>query len=103
MLTFIISALLAGFGFGGIEPALLSMAISTVTPERRVAANSTFFCAYDIGIGFVGGMAGFLISCSGYSIMFNSMAIANAVSILIYLFWAKNHSSAIRNVNMDRF
>ena len=102
MLTFIISALLSGFGFGGLEPALLSMAISTVAPERRGAANSTFFCAYDIGIGFGGGMAGYLISYSGYGSMFISMALANAVSILIYLFWAKNHSSAFRNMHGNK-
>ncbi|MGE0079357.1 MAG: MFS transporter [Bacteroidales bacterium] len=94
--TFIVSALLAGFGFGGIEPALQAMAIGNVSPKRRGAANSTFLCAYDIGIGFGGGIAGFLITNLGYSSMFMVIALANLVSILIYLFWARNHSSAFR-------
>lgn len=65
--TFIISGVFSGFAFGGIEPALQAMAVNIAPPERRGAANSTFLCAYDIGIGIGGGIAGVLIDSVGYN------------------------------------
>lgn len=50
-ITFLLSAALSGYVFRGIEPALQSMAVSIAPPQRRGAANSTFLCAYDMGIG----------------------------------------------------
>ncbi len=49
--TYLLAAVLSGFGFGGLEPALQSMAVAIAPSERRGSANSTFLCAYDIGIG----------------------------------------------------
>lgn len=92
--TYLLSAVLAGFGFGGLEPALQSMAVSIAPPERRGSANSTFLCAYDIGIGVGGGIAGQLITAVGYGRMFVIMAVFNVLSILIYYFWAGRHPSS---------
>lgn len=92
--TYLISAVLAGFGFGGLEPALQSMAVAIAPPERRGSANSTFLCAYDIGIGVGGGIAGQLIAAVGYNHMFVIMAVFNVLSILIYLLWAGKHPSS---------
>lgn len=94
LVTYLLSAVLAGFGFGGLEPALQSMAVSIVPPERRGAANSTFLCAYDIGIGCGGGIAGWLISGVGYHAMFCIMAVFNVLSMLIYFGWAGRHPSS---------
>ncbi len=93
-LTFIISAVLAGYGFGGIEPALQSMAVHITPPERRGAANSTFLCAYDIGIGLGGGLAGCLISELGYAPMFIIISAATIASLIIYLTWGRKHPSS---------
>ena len=41
------------------------MAVSIAPPQRRGAANSTFLCAYDMGIGLGGGIAGVLIDMIG--------------------------------------
>lgn len=56
--TYLLAAVLSGFGFGGLEPALQSMAVAIAPPEKRGSANSTFLCAYDIGIGIGGAIAG---------------------------------------------
>ena len=93
-ITFIFSAVLAGYGFGGIEPALQTMAVRNSPPERRGSANSTFLSAYDIGIGLGGGVAGYLITELGYGPMFAILALSNIVSIAIYLFWGKKQPSA---------
>lgn len=68
--SFYLAAVLAGYAFGGIEPALQSMAVHIAPPERRGSANSTFLCAYDIGLGGGGGIAGVLISALGYRSMY---------------------------------
>lgn len=92
--TYLLSAVLAGFGFGGLEPALQSMAVAIAPPERRGSANSTFLCAYDIGIGVGGGIAGQLISLWGYHSMFVIMSIFNLLSIAIYVAWGSRHPSS---------
>lgn len=92
--TFYLAAILAGYGFGGLEPALQSMAVHLAGPDRRGAANSTFLCAYDIGIGLGGGIAGALITALGYGPMFSIIAIANIVSLLLYAFWGRKQPSS---------
>lgn len=92
--TFFIAAILAGYGFGGIEPSLQSMAVHIAPPERRGSANSTFLCAYDIGIGFGGGIAGYLISGLGYHPMFAILSIANVLSLVLYVLWGRKHPSS---------
>jgi predicted MFS family arabinose efflux permease len=92
--TFIISAVLAGYGFGGLEPALQSMAVHTAPPDERGSANSTFLCAYDIGIGLGGGAAGALIDAAGYNMMFAILSAANIVSVLLYVFWGRHDPSS---------
>lgn len=94
MVTYLLSAVLAGFGFGGLEPALQSMAVAIAPPEKRGSANSTFLCAYDIGIGVGGGIAGVLIASFGYGKMFVIMAVFNVLSIIIYVLFGKNHPSS---------
>ena len=71
------------------------MAVSIAPPQRRGAANSTFLCAYDMGIGLGGGIAGVLIDMIGYNYMFAIIAIANILSILIYIAIGQNHTSSL--------
>ena len=92
--TYLLSAVLAGYGFGGLEPALQSMAVAIAPPERRGSANSTFLCAYDVGIGVGGGIAGTLISSFGYGRMFVLMSIFNLLAILIYALFGRTHPSS---------
>ena len=92
--SFYRAAVLAGYAFGGIEPALQSMAVHIAPPERRGSANSTFLCAYDIGLGGGGGIAGVLISALGYRSMYLILSLATVVSVLLYVFWGRHHRSS---------
>ena len=94
-ITFLLSAVLSGYAFGGLEPSLQAMAVSIAPLERRGAANSTFLCAYDIGIGIGGGIAGVLIDVLGYHYMFAILSIANVISIIVYMAFGKNHPSSL--------
>lgn len=92
--SFYLAAVLAGYAFGGIEPALQSMAVHIAPPERRGRANSTFLCAYDIGLGGGGGIAGVLINALGYRSMYLILSLATVVSVLLYVFWGRHHRSS---------
>lgn len=99
--TYILSAALAGYAFGGLEPSLQSMAVHTSTDETRGSANSTFLCGYDIGYGLGGGLAGSLITAMGYSIMWMIVSLACVASVLIYVVWAR-HSDTSFSKNLAR-
>ncbi len=93
--SFIVSGLLSGFGFGCIEPALQAMAVSTSPAERRGAANSTFLCAFDIGIGVGAAIAGALIDRIGYHNMFAVLSITAIISLILYVLVGRNHPSSL--------
>ncbi len=99
--TYILSAALAGYAFGGLEPSLQSMAVHTSSDETRGSANSTFLCGYDIGYGLGGGLAGSLITAMGYSSMWMIVSLACVVSVLIYVVWAR-HSDTSFSKNLAR-
>lgn len=99
--TYILSAALAGYAFGGLEPSLQSMAVHTSTDETRGSANSTFLCGYDIGYGLGGGLAGSLITAMGYSSMWMIVSLACVASVLIYVVWAR-HSDTSFSKNLAR-
>jgi predicted MFS family arabinose efflux permease len=92
--TFIVSAILAGYAFGGLEPSLQSMAVHTADDASRGSANSTFLCGYDIGYGLGGGVAGSLITAAGYTAMWSLVSLACVVSVLIYFFWARHSDTS---------
>lgn len=99
--TYILSAALAGYAFGGLEPSLQSMAVHTSTDETRGSANSTFLCGYDIGYGLGGGLAGSLITAMGYSNMWVIVSLACVASILVYVIWAR-HSDTSFSKNLAK-
>ena len=96
--TFILSAILAGYAFGGLEPSLQSMAVHTADDASRGSANSTFLCGYDIGYGLGGGVAGSLITAAGYTMMWSVVSLACVVSVLIYFFWARHSDTSFTKI-----
>ena len=92
--TYLFAAVLVGYGFGGIAPALQAMAVRLAAPDRRGAANSTYLCAYDLGFGIGGGIAGWLIAGIGYHEMFATLAVADILSVILYVVWGRNHRSS---------
>ena len=96
--TYILSAILAGYAFGGLEPSLQSMAVHTADDASRGSANSTFLCGYDIGYGLGGGVAGSLITAAGYTMMWPVVSLACVVSVLIYFFWARHSDMSFTKI-----
>ncbi|MCD8309918.1 MAG: MFS transporter, partial [Prevotellaceae bacterium] len=97
--AYILSALLLGYSFGAVQPSLQTMAMHVVSPERRGAANSTFFMAFDLGIGVGVFIAGVLIKRVGYDSMFLVMAVFGIIAVAYYFFFGRNHVSSFNPKN----
>lgn len=102
VVTYILSAVLAGYAFGGLEPSLQSMAVHTSTEETRGSANSTFLCGYDIGYGLGGGIAGSLITGLGYSAMWSIVSLACVLSVIGYVMWARHSDTSFSKMLVKR-
>ncbi|MCI2187139.1 MAG: MFS transporter [Olsenella sp.] len=100
--TYILSAVLAGYAFGGLEPSLQSMAVHTSTEETRGSANSTFLCGYDIGYGLGSGIAGSLITGLGYSAMWSIVSLACVLSVIVYVVWARHSDTSFSKMLAKR-
>lgn len=82
--AYLFSAILLGYSFGTLQPALQTMAMRPVPSERRGAAGSTFFVAFDLGIALGGYIAGVLVKHFSYDTMFLWMIVPCLVSALCY-------------------
>ena len=94
LVMYVVSAVIAGFGYGGAQPALQAMCMSAVPKERRGSGANTGFIGIDGGQlvgGFLGGRiadAGIQLTGStpsGYSFMYQTMVIPCALALAVYL------------------
>ena len=92
---YLLSGLLLGYSFGAIQPSLQTMALHAVAPERRGAANSTFFVSFDLGIAIGGFIAGLLAKHLGYDAMFLIVSVFSIISLVYYYKFARNHVSSL--------
>jgi len=93
---FYLSGLFFGIGFGLLNPALQTMAVRTVDPEKRGSASSTYLSSVDIGSGIGGLAAGWLVTMWGYRVMFGAFIIFIIALWLIYLLWASKTPAAFK-------
>jgi len=90
-LGFHLSAMLIGFGFGIIMPTFQAMINNLVPPERRGAANSTFFTSFDLGIGLGMVFIGLISERIGYSKAFFICSIFELLAIAVFIFYSYKH------------
>ncbi|MFJ3384032.1 MULTISPECIES: MFS transporter [unclassified Curtobacterium] len=80
LLAFLVAAVLFGFGYGGCQPVLQSMAMKMVPRERRGAGSTTNFLGSDLG-NIVGPIVGGSIATTfGYTAMWQGMTVALVIS-----------------------
>lgn len=96
---YLLSAVLLGYSFGAIQPSLQTMAMHAVAPERRGAASSTFFVAFDFGIALGGFLAGILVKCLDYDAMFLCMIVPCVLSWGYYYVFGRCHASSFNPQN----
>jgi MFS family permease len=77
------AAIVAGFGTGAAQPALMTVAVDQSAPERRGQSLAQFQLSYDLGIGLGSLTLGALLDLVDQS--FSIMYIATAIVALIGL------------------
>ena len=87
--VFYIGAFLYGLGYGLSMPALQTMSMSTVAPERRGAASSLYLCSFDASIGLGGLLGGFVSHHVGYTNMFMILGTGLFGFLFLYHFWVR--------------
>lgn len=84
-MTLYIAALLYGFGFGTIQPALQAWSVQKSAVNRRGMANATFFSFFDLGVG-IGAIAfGQIAFMYGYSMIYSVASASVLCSIGLYI------------------
>lgn len=81
---FILAAFVYGAGFGTVQPCLQALAIIGA-PERRGAANATFFTGFDLGIGLSSIMWGAIAQIMGYSLIYLLATIPVILALAVYI------------------
>ncbi|MBS4205513.1 MFS transporter [Lederbergia citrea] len=80
-----VAAILYGFGFGTVQPALQAWSVKEVQANRRGMANATFFSFFDLGVGIGAIVFGQIAYLYGYSTIYSVAAISVLCSILLYI------------------
>lgn len=89
--AFSVAAVLYGAGYGSLIPAFTALAVQNSPPNRRGAANATFYIALDMGIGGGSIALGYAANFAGASSSFLiSSALMLASFFLFLLFNRKN-------------
>jgi MFS family permease len=87
MQLLILAAIFYGIGFGSIQPSLQAWTIHRTAPNRRGAANATFYNAFDLGIGGGGMILGAIAARTNYAHMYRYSILLLVVYIVIYLLY----------------
>ena len=82
---FLASAALSGVTYGAIQNSLQTMAVISAAPDRRGAANATYFTGFDAGLGMGSLIAGLLAKAIGYAPMFGLFSIPMLLGAVVYL------------------
>ena len=86
--AFWIAAVFYALGYGSVLPALNTIAISLCAPQKRSAANSTFFSGLDLGIGLGAFVWGIISGLFGYSsIYYGCIVFMFLAAIMVILLW----------------
>ena len=98
MVGYYASALLIGLGNGHMWPAFQNMTISVAPNSQRGTANSTILVSWDVGMGLGILLGGVVAELSGYSAAFWTVAVVNALGVLLF-FTATRRFFLERNLN----
>jgi MFS family permease len=85
----ILGGMLYGIGFGFIQPTMLALCIRSVSPEKRGAANATYWTAVDMGAAAGSLFWGFVATAYGYKDLFYLTIIPIVIAMIIYFSWRR--------------
>lgn len=82
---FLAAGIVYGIGFGSVQPGLQAMSVLKAPPNRRGAANATFFIGFDLGIGFSSVLWGLVSQAFGYKAMYLWTVVPALLALSIYI------------------
>lgn len=85
VIGFHFAAVVIGLGFGIVMPTFQAMINNLVKPDRRGAANSTYFTSFDLGIGIGMVLTGFLSEKIGLSNAFFISSMIISAALVVFL------------------
>jgi MFS family permease len=80
----LLAAVFYGVGYGTVQPVVNAVVIKLCPPERRGAANATYYATLDIGFGLGSFVWGYVSQVAGFTTVFLICAALVAISVLIY-------------------
>lgn len=80
------AALLMGFGYGNFQSISQALAIKATPRHRMGLANTTYFIALDLGLGFGPLALGFIVPMLGYRGMYASLVLVILAGLVVYYF-----------------
>jgi len=89
--AFFSSAFISGFGFGLLFPALQTLMVNLSSHHQRGTAISTFFTAFDLGVGTGMFLGGKIAEMMGLSRSFLVGGALTFISIFYYLIITASH------------
>lgn len=90
-LTFLLSSIFLGIGFGNIQSCTQVIAVNSAPADRIGAATATFFIFFEVGSGLGPIILGSIIPFTGYSLLYIILGIIGVLTILPYfLFYRKS-------------
>lgn len=94
----VVSAVLAGIGFGGLLPCLQVVGVNRVTGDRVAIATSTHYLMLDGGIAIGPVVLGPLIVLTGYPGLFLAGAVLAVAGVVVYWWVHGRHAATPRPV-----
>ncbi|SDF51837.1 MFS transporter [Sporolituus thermophilus] len=89
---FLAAGIVYGAGFGAVQPGLQAMAVLQAPPNRRGAANATFFIGFDLGIGFSSVIWGLVSQLTGYKTMYLWTMAPALLALSVYIVFGRRTS-----------
>ncbi len=82
--SFMVSAMLFGFGFGATHPALMAGTVDVIPKEARGAGMGIFYGAFDLGIGLGAFASGFIVQLTSYETLYTISALITLGGVILY-------------------
>jgi MFS family permease len=80
----LVAAVFYGVGYGTVQPIMNTIIIRFSPPERRGAANATYYATLDTGIGIGALIWGLVSERADFTVVFLSSAFCVAIGVVAY-------------------
>lgn len=92
-LSFLLSGVLIGLGYGALVPSLQTKAVQDAGPHRSGYGTATFFTLFDFGMAIGSYALGLIASSFGYENLYLTAALVIILALLTYLVVSRRNTA----------